>query len=71
MLHYLTPSTLEEMYKDLDEARLALLTDVNLNEGNLIEKSAEYHELTNQVEKINEQYEALTGEALWAKMAEV
>lgn len=67
MFQYLTPSTLEEMYKDLDESRLLLLEEVN--KENLIIKSAEYHKLTNLIQQIDKQYEALAGEALWVKMA--
>lgn len=66
MIKHLTPSTIEAMYKDLDEARLELLKTVN--DDNLVGHSAEYHELSETIHELDTQYEALTGEALWAKV---
>ncbi len=67
MFQYLTPTTLEEMYKDLDEARLDLLSGVN--EHNLIDKAAEYSKLTDMLQDIDSHYENLTGQMLWVVLA--
>jgi hypothetical protein len=63
MLQYLTPTTLEEMYKDLDEARLELIRSTNGGDAR------EYSELTTLIEKIDTQYQNITGKELWVKMA--
>lgn len=67
MWQYLTPSTLEEMYKDLDDARLEVLRQVN--EENFWDKTNEYKKLTDLVCEINDVYEGLTGNPLWALAA--
>ena len=68
MLQYLTPTTLEKMYKDLDETRLAQMNGVNLD--NLADRSSTYHELTNLIQEIDNQYKNITGEELWVKVAD-
>ena len=65
-MQYLTPTTLEAMYRDLDEARLDLLATVN--EDNLISKAKTYRVLTNKTIEISDKYEELTGLQLWAEV---
>ena len=64
MLQYLTPTTLEEMYKDLDQARLDILSNADGETS-----AGEYQKLTTWVIEIDKQYEALTGDYLWPKVA--
>ena len=66
MLEYLTPTTLEEMYKDIDNRRLALLKETN--DKNAKKNTAEYGRLGRLLERIEQHYVTLTGEALWAKV---
>jgi len=64
MLEYFTPTTLEEMYKNLDESRLSYVKYCDIPE-----QLAKYQMLNEAMQKIEEQYIALTGKALWAKVA--
>ena len=65
-MQYFTPTTLEAMYRDLEEAKTDVLNIAD--KGNLIYKAETYRLLTNKSIEISDQYEALTGNPLWVKV---
>ena len=65
-LQHFTPTTLEAMYRDLDESRLDLLCQTT--EENFWQITDDYHKLMNELEAIDKVYEAITGTPLWVEV---
>lgn len=68
MLQYLTPTTLKEMYKELEKARTDILSSVKTR-SDFAERVKEYKTLGDMLQELDTQYKATTGEALWAEVA--
>lgn len=66
-LKFLSPASIEIMYQDIDEQRLDVFAG---SSGEITaDQLAEYRELSAILDLLEEQYQNLTGEELWAVIA--